>query len=63
MSKNFDVDLNPHLGGGILKYFGAFYKWHFYYFGYRDFINLLISIILSVLVFYILFEFYIQKSL
>ena len=30
--QKFDIDLNPHLGGGFLKYLGAFYKWHFFYF-------------------------------
>ena len=55
--KKFDVSLNPHLGGGIIKYIGAFYKWHFFYFSYRDFINLLLSIVLSILIFYIFFNF------
>ena len=55
--KKFDVSLNPHLGGGIIKYIGAFYKWHFFYFSYRDFTNLLLSIILSILIFYIFFNF------
>ena len=32
---SFDVNLNPHLGGGVIKYLGAFYKWHFFYFSYR----------------------------
>ena len=43
---SYDIDLNPHLSGGLYKYIGGFYKWHFYYFGYKDFISLIFSIIL-----------------
>ncbi len=59
----FDVDLNPHLGGGVIKYLGAFYKWHFFYFSYRDFFNLFISVILSIFIFYSLFQFLIYKKI
>tara|TARA_B110000259_G_scaffold188127_1_gene245108 strand:- start:481 stop:1785 length:1305 start_codon:yes stop_codon:yes gene_type:complete len=61
--KKFDIELNPHLGGGLYKYLGAFYKWHFFYFSYRDFVNLFISIILSVFVFIVLFEYMIEKKI
>ena len=43
----FNVELNPYLGGGLYHYVGGFYKWHFYYFSYRDFVNLLFSFILA----------------
>ena len=59
----FDVDLNPHLGGGIIKYLGAFYKWHFFYFSYRDFLNLFVSAILSIFVFYSLFQYLIDNKI
>ncbi len=61
--QKFDIDLNPHLGGGFLKYLGAFYKWHFFYFGYRDFLNLFVSLILSFLVIYILFQYMIENKI
>lgn len=60
--KKFDVNLNPHLGGGVIKYLGAFYKWHFFYFSYRDFLNLFFSFILSILVFYTFFKYLLSKK-
>jgi hypothetical protein len=59
----FDVKLNPYLGGGLYHYIGGFYKWHFFYFSYRDFVNLFLSFILSILVFYILFQYAIKKKI
>jgi hypothetical protein len=59
----FNVKLNPYLGGGLYHYIGGFYKWHFFYFGYRDFVNLLLSFVLSVLVFYVLFQYLIEKRI
>jgi hypothetical protein len=61
--KVYDVELNPYLGGGLYKYIGGFYKWHFYYFSYRDFVNLFLSFILSILVIYGLFEYLIEKKI
>ena len=61
--KKFNVELNPHLGNGIYKYLGAFYKWHFFYFSYRDFVNLFFSVILSILLFYVLFQYLIEKKI
>jgi hypothetical protein len=61
--KKFDVNLNSHLGGGILKYLGAFYKWHFFYFSYRDFVNLIMSILLTVGLFYFLFQYLIDNKI
>lgn len=58
----FEIDLNPHLGGGIIKYLGAFYKWHFYYFSYRDFVNLFFSFILGILVFFTFFKYLMIKK-
>ena len=59
----FNVELNPYLGGGLYHYIGGFYKWHFYYFSYRDFVNLLFSFILGVLIFYVVFQSIINKKL
>ena len=61
--KKFNVQLNPSLGGGIYKYLGGFYKRHFFYFSYRDFVNLLFSIILSIVVFFVLFQYLIEKKI
>ena len=61
--KKFNVELNPHLGGGIIKYLGAFYKWHFFYFSYRDFVNLFFSVLLSVLMFFVLFQYLIKEKI
>ena len=36
---------------------------HFFYFSYRDFINFLFSIILSILIFYIIFSYLIEKKI
>jgi hypothetical protein len=59
----FDIKLNPYLGGGLYSYVGSFYKWHFFYFSYRDFVNLFFSFILSVLVFFVLFKILIKKKI
>ncbi len=59
----FNVKLNPYLGGGLYHYIGGFYKWHFFYFSYRDFINLFLSFILSILIFSILLQYLIEKKI
>lgn len=59
----FNVELNNYLEGGIYKYIGTFYKWHFFYFSYNDFLSLFLSFILSVFIFYILFQYLIEKKI
>ena len=59
----YNVTLNPHLSGGLFKYIGGFYKWHFYYFSYADFINLLLSIILTLIVPFVIFQTFINKKI
>lgn len=56
LKKDFDIQINTYLGGGLYKYIGGAYKWYFYYFNYSDFVNLLFSIILSVGIFFIIFQ-------
>ena len=59
----FNVKLHPQLSGGFYSALGGFYKWHFYYFSYRDFINLFFSIFLSIIVFYLLFQYLIERKI
>ena len=59
----FNVEVHSQLAGGFYKALGGFYKWHFFYFSYRDFINLFFSIILSVLIFYVLFQYLIENKI
>ena len=62
--KKFEIaDVHPQLAGGFYKALGGFYKWHFYYFGYKDFVQLLLSLILGVGVFFIIFHFLITKKI
>ena len=61
--KVFNVELNDYLGGGVYKYIGSFYKWHFFYFSYDDFLSLFLSFILSALIIYILFQYFIEKKI
>ena len=59
----FDVQLNDYLIGNLYKFVGGSYKWHLYYFTYRDFLYLLLSFILSVVIIYLLFEKLISKKI
>ncbi len=59
----FNVEVHSQLGGGFYSSLGAFYKWHFIYFSYRDFINLFFSIILGLLIFYAVFHYLIEKKI
>ena len=59
----FNIELHPQLAGGFYRTIGGFYKWHFFYFSYRDFLNLSFSIILGLLIFYAIFHFFIEKKI
>jgi hypothetical protein len=62
--KKFEIgDLHNQLAGGLYKAIGGFYKWHFYYFSYRDFIQLLSSLFLSIGVFFFMFHFFIKERI
>lgn len=54
--KIYNVQIHPQLGGGFINLIGGFYKWHFFYFSYQDFINLFLSIFLSIIVPFIIFK-------
>ena len=59
----FDVTLHDQLEGGFYKKFGGFYKWHFFYFSYNDFINFFLSSILSLLVPIIIYGNFLDKKI
>ena len=59
----FNIELHPQLAGGFYNTIGGFYKWHFFYFSYKDFLNLFFSIILGLLLFYAIFHFFIEKKI
>ena len=57
------MTLNPHLSGGLLKYIGGFYKWHFYYFSYADFISLFLSIFLTLILPFLIFQTFLNERI
>ena len=61
--RKFNIELHPQLAGGFYSTIGGFYKWHFFYFSYRDFLNFFFSIILGLLLFYAIFHFFIEKKI
>ncbi len=54
--KKFSAQIHPQLGGGFKNLIGGFYKWHFYYFSYADFLNLFLSLLLSIIIPIYIFE-------
>jgi len=62
--KKFDItNIHSQLSGGFYKAVGGFYKWHFYYFGYKDFIQFLSSLLLGVGIFFFIFHYFIEKNI
>jgi len=61
--KAFDVTVNNQLAGNINLAIGGFIKWHFFYHEIDSFINLLICLLLSLFIFYIFFQYLIQKKI
>lgn len=59
----FEVTVHQQLSGGFRSLLGGFYKWHFFYFGYKDFFMLFSSFLLSVWVFYFFFQNLIIKEI
>ena len=61
--KVFEIDnVHSQLAGGFYKTIGGFYKWHFYYFSYKDFIQLLLSLLLGVGIFFLFFNLLIKEK-
>jgi hypothetical protein len=59
----YNIEIHQQIGSGFKGLLGGFYKWHFYYFSYRDFIQLLISFFFSVGFYYFLFHYFILKKI
>ena len=59
----FNIKIHSQLSGGILWYLGGWYKWHLYYFGYKDFFMFFMSFILSLWIFFYFFQNLINKKI
>ena len=59
----FDITIHDQLDGGFYKALGGFYKWHFFYFSYDDFINLFLSLIFSLLIPIIIYGNFLDKQI
>jgi hypothetical protein len=58
-----NIQIHQQIGLGLKGLLGGFYKWHFYYFSYRDFIQLLFSFFLSIGCYYFLFHYFMLKKI
>ena len=61
--QSFGVSVHKQLSGGFKSLIGGFYKWHFFYFGYKDFLMLFFSFLLSIWIFYLFFHILIIKKI
>ena len=59
----FNVTIHDQLDGGFYKALGGFYKWHFFYFSYNDFINLFLSLIFSLFIPIIIYGNFLNKKI
>lgn len=59
----FNVNVHNQLDGGFYKALGGFYKWHFFYFSYDDFINFFLSFVLSLLIPIIIYGNFLNKKI
>ena len=57
---NFNINIHPQTGKSFVSNLGNFYKWHFYYFEYEDFINTFFSFIFSFYLIFLIFEYLIK---
>jgi hypothetical protein len=62
-TQSFGVSIHKQLSGSFKSLIGGFYKWHFFYFGYKDFLMLLLSFLLSIWIFYFFFHILIIKKI
>lgn len=59
----YNIQIHQQIGLGFKGLLGGFYKWHFYYFSYRDFIQLLLSFFFSTVFYYFIFHYLILKKI
>ena len=59
----FNVTIHDQLDGGFYKALGGFYKWHFFYFSYNDFINFLLSLTFSFFIPIIIYGNFLNKKI
>ena len=59
----FNVTIHDQLDGGFYKALGGFYKWHFFYFSYNDFINFFLSLIFSLFIPIIIYGNFLNKKI
>ena len=60
---NFNVKIHNQLDGGFYKALGGFYKWHFFYFSYNDFINLFLSLLFSLFIPIVIYGNFLDKKI
>ena len=61
--EKFGVKVNDQLAGNINLSIGGFIKWHFFYHNVSSFINLFICLILSLFMFFMIFQGFIKKEI
>tara|TARA_Y100000816_G_scaffold151243_1_gene107716 strand:+ start:2196 stop:3470 length:1275 start_codon:yes stop_codon:yes gene_type:complete len=59
----FNVSVHPQLKGGLYTAIGGFYKWHFFYFNYDQFIKLFFSLLLGIFVYIAFFNILKQRKI
>ena len=61
--EKFGVKVNDQLAGNMNLAIGGFIKWHFFYHNVSSFINLFICLILSLFMFFMIFQGFIKKEI
>ena len=59
----FNIKIHRQLAGGFKSLIGGFYKWHFFYFSYRDFLMLLFSFMFSIWIFFFIFHSLLKRKI
>tara|TARA_B100000902_G_scaffold138541_1_gene136702 strand:+ start:3073 stop:4281 length:1209 start_codon:yes stop_codon:yes gene_type:complete len=59
----YDAKIPNQFAGNFNLAIGGFIKWHFFYHGPKDFINLLFCFFLSLFLFYLIFDYMIKNNL
>ena len=61
--KMFGVTVNNQLAGNINLAIGGFLKWHFFFQNINSFVKFLICLILTIFIFYLFFDYLINKKI